>query len=490
MTSQGPKPEQAKPTLRRRVSLTSSLRQNTADAWDAVIGINDPPALFQLANRPVWVSADGRFEAINSTGLCRIATDQIDFFRIEEDGEEAEVVPPERLFRNMLAGLNLPLPELRGITSVPVYSRNYKLHDTPGYSSDTKLYYAPPEGFELPDDPDPKRLEDAKGDLVKELLGDFPFDCDASKAHTVAAILLPFVRPMIDGPTPLHLIDKPKSGTGATLLAEIIALPGVGTIKSITFPTAEEERRRTLFCHLRDCPGALLLDNVTSLEGSTLASLLTQTTMEDRIVGESRSAAVPNLLLWLGSGNNPGLSDEIARRVIPIRIDAKMPRPETRSGFRYPNLKIWATEQRNCLVWACLTIIQTWITAGKPRGRRMLGGFESWSAVIGGILEVAGIPGFLDNLEDARSRSDVASEGIRSFVSGWAEQYGNSEVKTSDLLPLTGDLDLGSGDDRSRGIRLGRLLLIHTDQYFGRFAIRRGRVLRGYHLWLLTEDSH
>ena len=36
----------------------------------------------------------------------------------------------------------------------------------------------------------------------------------------MAAVLHPFVRPMISGPTPIHLFDKPQSGTGATLLAD------------------------------------------------------------------------------------------------------------------------------------------------------------------------------------------------------------------------------------------------------------------------------
>ena len=37
-------------------------------------------------------------------------------------------------------------------------------------------------------------------------------------------MLLPFVRELIDGPTPLHLIEKPTPGTGGTLLATVAAL--------------------------------------------------------------------------------------------------------------------------------------------------------------------------------------------------------------------------------------------------------------------------
>jgi len=48
--------------------------------------------------------------------------------------------------------------------------------------------------------------------LFNELLGDFPFVDEASRAHTLALMLEPFVRPLIKGPTPLYLIDAPTRG--------------------------------------------------------------------------------------------------------------------------------------------------------------------------------------------------------------------------------------------------------------------------------------
>ena len=39
----------------------------------------------------------------------------------------------------------------------------------------------------------------------------------------LAALLLPFVRRMVHGPTPLHLIESPSPGTGKSLLAKVIS---------------------------------------------------------------------------------------------------------------------------------------------------------------------------------------------------------------------------------------------------------------------------
>jgi len=57
--------------------------------------------------------------------------------------------------------------------------------------------------------------------LLDELLIDFPFADEASRANALALLLLPYVRPLIVGPTPLHLITAPTQGTGKDLLAQL-----------------------------------------------------------------------------------------------------------------------------------------------------------------------------------------------------------------------------------------------------------------------------
>ncbi len=173
---------------------------------------------------------------------------------------------------------------------------------------------------------------------LRDELGDFPFaDEGAGLAHTLCLLLQPFVRPLIHGPTPLYLIDAPARGTGKGLLADVAGLVALGepaAVMSLTNDADELEKRITSL--LLTAAPMVLLDNVSRLHAAPLAAVLTATTWRGRVLGELRMVAVPNRATWVATGNNVTLSDELVRRVIPIRLDAGVERPEERKGFRKP----------------------------------------------------------------------------------------------------------------------------------------------------------
>jgi hypothetical protein len=51
-----------------------------------------------------------------------------------------------------------------------------------------------------------------------------------------------------------------------------------------------------------------------------------------------------------------------------------------------------------------------WMAAGRPRGPQTLGSFESWAAIIGGVLDVAGVRGFLENQHAAYDEADAEAQ--------------------------------------------------------------------------------
>ncbi len=71
----------------------------------------------------------------------------------------------------------------------------------------------------------------------------------------MAILLLGFLRGMIDGPTPLHLIEKPTPGTGATLMVDAMAriLTGAGA-SVMTEGRDDEEWRKRVTAKLRQSP--------------------------------------------------------------------------------------------------------------------------------------------------------------------------------------------------------------------------------------------
>src|SRR5262249_21724003 len=145
-----------------------------------------------------------------------------------------------------------------------------------------------------------------------------------------------------------------------------------------TMSREEEEMRKRLTAFLVPSPVTILLDNLHGrLDSAALAAILTSGGMwEDRLLGHNKIVTVPVRAVFVVTGNNPALSNEIAGRSVLIRLDAKMEDPSTRTGFRHPQLETWVGEHRGELLWAVLTIGQAWFAGGCPRSTDvMFGGF-------------------------------------------------------------------------------------------------------------------
>ncbi len=60
----------------------------------------------------------------------------------------------------------------------------------------------------------------------------------------------------------------------------------------------------------------------------------------DRQLGDNRVLRLRNRTLWMATGNNVKLSNEMARRSLAIRLDSRVDRPWEREGFRHPQLSV------------------------------------------------------------------------------------------------------------------------------------------------------
>jgi hypothetical protein len=169
---------------------------------------------------------------------------------------------------------------------------------------------------------------------------------------------------------------------------------------------------------------------------------------------------------------------EIARRCVRIRIDPQVDRPWQRGGFKHPVIVEWAKQNRCRLVKAVLVLVQAWIDAGRPMSDQRLGSFERWSAVIGGILDVAGIRGFLGSLEDLYESADAEGQMWREFTFQWWEAFADKPLKVAELNDFCQSHSLmdavrGDGSFRSQETRLGFALSRARDRVFGGLRITR-----------------
>lgn len=474
-------------------------------AWAALLDANDLPFLFRYGGIPARIERDDDgapvVRPLTPDRLRHVLARIARWYTATRKGDRAPALPPMHVVRDMLASPDPPLPILTRIVEAPVFTPDGSLHFTPGYCAASRTWYAPAPRFvvpAVPERPSPEEVARARQLILDELLGDFPFIGEAERAHAVALLLLPFARELIDGPTPFHLLEKPTPGTGASLLAEILTYPATGRcLATLTEGRDEDEWRKRITAKLSTGPAVVLIDNIRRrLESSALSAAITTPAWEDRRLGQTEMLRVPVRCAWVGTGNNPALSGEIARRTIRIRLDAKVDRPWLRDGFRHPDIRGWISAHRPELVWAALTLIRAWLAAGRPSGPIKLGMFERWSETMGGILAVTEVPGFLGNLEDFYEQSDAEGATWRAFVSQWWKRHEGAEVGVSDLwqvvAPVDGDpLDLGLGDgsERSQKTRLGKLLGEIRDRQYDGLRVERAGERKGAHLWRLVLVS-
>jgi hypothetical protein len=462
------------------ISISSRhMHEITNDALAALERANDPPSFYNRGGPLVRLRhEDGRtWSEVLHPDALRGELDRAAWFVKKEGVFLTPARPPADVVRDILALAQLPFPKLQGISHTPVLTENGMLVET-GYDPASGLYLSLTglEGLrtDLP-------LDRARHLLLVEMLGDFPFVDASDWAHALAMVLLPFVRPAVAGPTPIGLISAPDRGTGKGLFAECVSRLALGRAAEVMADTGDEaETRKRITALLLEGHSIIQLDNLTELRSTKLAAAITAESWMDRVLGSTKIVHMPQRAVWIATANNPAISNELVRRIIEARLDAGVERPEERTGWRHPDLLGRVSDNRSLLVSACLSLVQGWVNAGRPAGHTAhpLGRFEKWTAIMGGILEVARVPGFLDGRHRLHAQADAETQEWLAFVHIWHEGYGGAPVVAKDLLALavTHDLliDLRAGRGQlGAQQRLGHALGQRVDRVFGQWRVRK-----------------
>lgn len=455
----------------------------TADALDALVESNDPPILFvrdgQLARVEYDETNTPKIKNLGPNALRGMVARAATWIKTGEKSS-AECPPPKDVVDDLMALGGWPgVPPIVSVTLCPVLSPSGTLRREHGYDPESRFYVASPGTWPAWDG----SLESARDFLLEELLGDFPFATDADRANALAMLILPVVRPAIDGPTPLHLLDAPVQGSGKSLLAEVCLMATCGdTITTTPGTTDEEEWRKKILAALLDGRPYVWVDNVTRMvRAEALDIVLTSRFFSDRRLGLSETVTVPIRCTWIMTSNNAEISRDLVRRTCWVRIDPQVERPEERpeSAYRHPDIKLWVTRNRGQIIAAICKLVESWTDAGSPAyNGHKLGSYESWCKTIGGILENAGVAGFMGNMEQLRVSANSAETAWEGFMMRWWERFGIDGVKAGDVRDLfESDSDLagllGNGNESSRTIKLGHLIRKRVDRICGGLKIVR-----------------
>ena len=189
--------------------------------------------------------------------------------------------PSKDAARDMCESPDRKLPHLESLIRTPAFGKDGRLISDSGYHPRIGSGYFPTRRSQsgVPVEPTPEQITAARSLLLDDLFVDFPFATAADRAHAVAAVVLPFIRRMIDGPTPIHLVEAPTMGSGKGLLTNLISIVTTGkTCDARTIPEQEDEVRKMLTAELMQGRPIILLDNISDkrkLESQALASIIT-----------------------------------------------------------------------------------------------------------------------------------------------------------------------------------------------------------------------
>ena len=366
---------------------------------------------------------------------------------INAKGDANPAWPDEKTCKAVLSRSDR-FSQLERISQVPFVRPDGSICQTPGYDEETATFLVLDESIErvdVPDTPSGDEVRWAVKLLTEEWLGDLfaimpePED----KANCLAMILTPLIRGLVPL-APLAVVDGLQMGVGKNLLADLLSIMVHGKpAKPLPYSLEDEENKKVITASFRAGHDLFVFDEAHTIQGRNLARSITSITYSDRILGVSNMIEFPNKVTWVSLGNNVSVNGDLARRVYRIRLAPTTPNPQDRdvSSYRHPDIKRWTADHRAELIAAALTLVRAWFTAGPDGGRgpenpngRRFGSFEPWGGMVGGILDNAGVQGFLGSLVEWRSETDYETTWWADHLSWLHRQFGDTEFTVSDVV--------------------------------------------------------
>ena len=359
--------------------------------------------------------------------------------------------PNATLVENCFSQPDNRLPLLDGIIKRPMLDRQAtRILSQPGYYRPERIF------LDWREAPVPLLPVTEAIDLLDEFFGEFPYDSEGSRANFFAMTLAGVTGLAITGPKPLFVINKATPRTGASLLADCLSWVLSGGLPHSTggVKLYDDEMSKQLLAAGTATNAVVLLDNVDGLVTSAaLSEYLTKAVYSGRRLGHNdQTVAVDRgRIVDIMTGNNPNFGDAEAHRIVPIRLDAKMPEPGNRTSFRYPRLLSAVNAARHLLLGAILSLVQHWLDSGRPPSPPApvtMGGFEDWQDLTGAILHAAGIAGFLSNVAETRANFTNSTDSeTQGFIEYWWSTHGESAVGSAEFL-----VPAVTGDERTAGL--------------------------------------
>ncbi len=379
--------------------------------------------------------------------------------------------------------------QLRGIVQAPTLRADGTVLDAPGYDAGSGIYLAGelPKDYSAPH-AQPNREEGLYAlDEIWDALRDFPFVDASDRAAAIAGILTSLFRRSLPA-APMVSITAPTAGTGKTLLVDVSAVIATGRrapVLSLGDDQTESEKR--LASALLAGDSLINLDNIERpLYGDFLNQILTQPIASIRPLGASAKLNIQTNCSFFATGNALDMRGDLKRRVLLIRLDAKVERPEQRRFNR--DVLQYVSKHRGELIRAALTITRAYLVADTPDvGTTPFGSFERWDAWCRRPLVWLGLPDPLLGAEDVRGEDpDITTQ--RQLFAAWFRLHSENPVTAGTMAQ---EAQNAGSDNELHEAMLSACGEKITAKRFGNWLRRhRGRVIDGRRLEACGIDSH
>jgi putative DNA primase/helicase len=354
--------------------------------------------------------------------------------RFDIKKEELVNTDPPRLVVSQILDMagEWPFPPLAGVIGCPTLRHDGSLLAAEGYDLATGLVLksavAMPEISDYP----PRRDAENAAALLVDLLAEFPFANDASKAVGLSMILTPVLRGAMVV-APMHLVTAPLAGSGKSYLADIASMIATGERVAVisVAPRPDETEKRLIGSALDGVP-VMMLDNCSeTLEGDFLCQVTERPLLQLRALGRSDKIRVTNTFTTFANGNNAAVAEDLVRRTICCVLDANVENPECRTFHSDPLATV--QRARGKYIAACLTIARAYIAAGKPNRPPPLASYGGWSDMVRAPLIWLGFADPVDTMARTRRIDPSRQERARAF-DAWRAELGIANAYTATEL--------------------------------------------------------
>jgi hypothetical protein len=462
-----PSPDSPPQSLDNRVEISVGPDEHrvTSETIQAMVAA---PELYQRGGDLVRVLVDAapirglvdrkaspRIDIFPVDALRELSTKHIRYTREIQDRRTGErkllsVHPPAHASRQMAArGQWESIRPLAGVSEVPVIRADGSIVDDPGYDTASSIVYLPSTDFgKVPASPTRADAQAALAELY-EVVTDFQFKHGSHRSAWLAALLTLFSRNAIGGPVPGVLVDGNVRGVGKGLCVDTVSLIVTGRPAPIsTNAESDEEMRKTITAFVVAGIQLVLIDNISGDLGcQALDAALTGYTWSQRLLGTNETTReLPMKVVFFFTGNNVQLVGDIGRRLLHIRLETAAENPESRTGFRHPNLREWILQERPRLVRAALTVLRAYAMAGRPPvGLAPIGSYEAWCKLVRNCVVWLGEPDPGETRTELTSQADTDRKGLALMIEALATVRGG--MTTAEMIAFAFDRN-ENGSDR------------------------------------------